>query len=526
MTVHNDRNASFRDASQLLQRLNPHCAKALEAAASLCQTRLADEISVEHWLLKLIEAGDGDIPAIMNHYELNVDAVWDALLRAIDHTPRNLRGRPSISPQLAVVLQDAWFRASTHADGSDPAIRSGHVLQAIVEAPHVLRAANAWQLLSVSSAQIERVLPRLGPRTCENQPEAPEVLSDQSAVPTGTDAVSHASEGKTAQAPTRNVEGDALTRFAIDTTAKARDGKIDPVFGRDREIQQMVDVLARRRKNNPILVGEPGVGKTALVEGLALRVAVGTVPNVICDVRILTLDLGLLQAGAGVKGEFEQRLKNVIDEVQASNVPILLFIDEAHTLIGAGNAAGGADAANLLKPALARGELRTIAATTWSEYKEYFERDAALERRFQMIKVDEPDDAAACLMLRGLKDRYAKYHNVHIRDDALVAAVRLSRRYIPSRQLPDKAVDLIDTAAARVRMGLESPPAELQRARAALAALELERTTLEDDARAGIESAEERRAALDAALTDANAQLETLRQRYGRELGLVQALLE
>ncbi|WP_157662824.1 AAA family ATPase, partial [Burkholderia ubonensis] len=258
----------------------------------------------------------------------------------------------------------------------------------------------------------------------------------------------------------------ALTRFAIDLTDKARRGDIDPVFGRDHEIQQMVDVLARRRKNNPILVGEPGVGKTALVEGLALRVAEGSVPNVIRDVRILTLDLGLLQAGAGVKGEFEQRLKNVIDEVQASPAPILLFIDEAHTLIGAGNAAGGADAANLLKPALARGELRTIAATTWSEYKEFFERDAALERRFQIIKVDEPDDDAACLMLRGLKNRYAKYHNVHIRDEALVAAVKLSRRYIPARQLPDKAVDLIDTAAARVRMGLESPPAELQRARA------------------------------------------------------------
>jgi type VI secretion system protein VasG len=526
MTVHNDRNAPFRDASQLLQRLNPHCAKALEAAANLCQTRLADEISVEHWLLKLIEAGDGDIPAIMNHYELDVDAVWDALIRAIDHTPRNLRGRPSLSPQLAVVLQDAWFNASTHASAGETAVRSGHVLQAIVEAPHVLRATNAWQLLSVSCAQIERLLPRLGRHTCENQPEEPEAPLDQTDTSTETGTGEHAPEGKTAQAATRKVERDALARFASDITAKARDGKIDPVFGRDREIQQMVDVLARRRKNNPILVGEPGVGKTALVEGLALRVAEGIVPNVIRDVRILTLDLGLLQAGAAVKGEFEQRLKNVIDEVQASSVPILLFIDEAHTLIGAGNAAGGADAANLLKPALARGELRTIAATTWSEYKEYFERDAALERRFQMIKVDEPDDASACLMLRGLKDRYAKYHNVHIRDDALVAAVRLSRRYIPARQLPDKAVDLIDTAAARVRMGLESPPAELQRARAALAALELERTTLEDDARAGIESADERRAALDAALTDAKAQLETVQQRYGQELGLVQALLE
>jgi type VI secretion system protein VasG len=526
MTVLNDRNTSFRDASQLLQRLNPYCAKALEAAASLCQTRLADEITVEHWLIKLIEAGDGDIPAIMNHYDLNIDSVWDALLRAIDHTPRNLRGRPSLSPQLAVVLQDAWFRASTYANGDDPAIRSGHVLQAIVEAPHVLRATHAWQLLSVSPAQIERLLPRLGPRPCENQAQEPGAPSEHTAVPAENGAVERTPQGNSAQAAKRNVEGDALARFAIDITAKAREGKIDPVFGRDREIQQMIDVLARRRKNNPILVGEPGVGKTALVEGLALRVAEGTVPNVIRDVRILTLDLGLLQAGAGVKGEFEQRLKNVIDEVQASSEPILLFIDEAHTLIGAGNAAGGADAANLLKPALARGELRTIAATTWSEYKEYFERDAALERRFQMIKVEEPDDTAACLMLRGLKERYAKYHNVHIRDEALVAAVRLSRRYISARQLPDKAVDLIDTAAARVRMGLESPPAELQRAQAAVAALELECTAVDADKRAGIDDAPARREALDAALARAREEMEELQVRYELELGLVGALHE
>ncbi|MEM5310260.1 type VI secretion system ATPase TssH [Paraburkholderia sp. JHI869] len=529
MTVSLDRNLLSRDASQLLQRLNPHCANALEAAASLCQGRLADEITVEHWLLKLIEAGDGDISAIIRHYDLNIEAIWDALLRAIAHTPRNLRGRPSLSPQLAAVLQDAWAHAVTLNEPDETTIRSGNVLQAIVEAPHVLRARNAWQLLSVSSAQIDRLLPRLGLRTCENQPEEPAAPADQNNTRAATSTVDDSPEGKaaaTAQAVKRSVEGDALARFAIDITAKAREGKIDPVFGRDREIQQMVDVLARRRKNNPILVGEPGVGKTALVEGLALRVAEGTVPNVIRDVRILTLDLGLLQAGAGVKGEFEQRLKNVIDEVQASSVPILLFIDEAHTLIGAGNAPGGADAANLLKPALARGELRTIAATTWSEYKEYFERDAALERRFQMIKVVEPDDEAACLMLRGLKERYAKYHGVHIRDEALVAAVKLSRRYIPARQLPDKAVDLLDTAAARVRMGLESPPAELQRARAAVAALELELTAVEEDARAGIGEMQTRQAELRAARVEAQATLEQLQQRYDQELGYVHALHE
>ncbi|MBB5459708.1 type VI secretion system ATPase TssH [Paraburkholderia sp. Cpub6] len=512
---------TLRDSTHLLRRLNPHCARALEAAASLCQARLADEITVEHWLLKLIEADDGDIPTILRHYGIDINAVWDALMAAIDHLPRNLRGKPALSLQLATVLQDAWNWASSQE--ADQPIRSGHLLQAIVDAPHVLRAQNARPLLSVSSAQIQRLIPRLGHQSCENQPDEAEPARasasevDASQPPSATSA-------PTKHAPPRSTDGEALARFAIDLTDKARRGEIDPVFGREREIQQMVDVLARRRKNNPILVGEPGVGKTALVEGLALRVAEGSVPNVIRDVRILTLDLGLLQAGAGVKGEFEQRLKNVIDEVQASPVPILLFIDEAHTLIGAGNAAGGADAANLLKPALARGELRTIAATTWSEYKEYFERDAALERRFQIIKVDEPDDEAACLMLRGLASRYAKHHNVHIRDEALVAAVKLSRRYIPARQLPDKAVDLIDTAAARVRMGLESPPSELQRARAAVAAIEIERSTLDADERAGVDDVTPRRDALIAALADANSELMALQARYEHELGLVQAL--
>jgi type VI secretion system protein VasG len=521
---------TLRDTTHLLRRLNPHCAKTLEAAASLCQGRLSDEITIEHWLLKLVEAGDGDIPAILRHYGIDVDALWDALIAAIEHLPRSLRGKPALSVQMATVLQDAWLRVASDTD--ERLIRSGNLLQAIVDAPHVLRAQNAWPLLSISSAQIERILPRLAHRSCESTTEEPQALVSEPATESADEASAPELASATGpatphtQTAPRKMDEEALARFAIDLTDKARNGQIDPVFGRDREIQQMVDVLARRRKNNPILVGEPGVGKTALVEGLALRVAEGSVPNVIRDVRILTLDLGLLQAGAGVKGEFEQRLKNVIDEVQASPVPVLLFIDEAHTLIGAGNAAGGADAANLLKPALARGELRTIAATTWSEYKEFFERDAALERRFQVIKVDEPDDDAACLMLRGLKSRYASYHQVHIRDEALVAAVKLSRRYIPARQLPDKAVDLIDTAAARVRMGLESAPAELQRARAAVAALELEQATLQDDTRAGIDDAAARQAALDAALTAAKSDLAALQKRYDSELELVQALHE
>ncbi|WP_193101080.1 type VI secretion system ATPase TssH [Burkholderia sp. Z1] len=514
----------LRDASHLIRRLNPHCTRALEAAASLCQTRLADEIAVEHWVLKLIEAADGDIPAILRHYDLDIDAVWDALIDVIDRMPRTLRGMPALSRQLATVIEDAWTHAVS--DDSDGIIRSGHLLQAIVDAPHVLRTQRAWPLLSVSSAQIRRVLPRIGRRSSEN-------ASDEMTLqPKTSPTVDHASHAETEasidhharQAPSRATDDNALARFALDLTEKARRGEIDPVFGRDREIRQMIDVLARRRKNNPILVGEPGVGKTALVEGLALRVIEGSVPKTIRDTRILTLDLGLLQAGAGVKGEFEQRLKNVIDEVRTSATPILLFIDEAHTLIGAGNAAGGADAANLLKPALARGELRTIAATTWAEYKEYFERDAALERRFQVIKVDEPDDDTACLMLRGLASRYVTHHDVHIRDEAIVAAVRLSRRYIPARQLPDKAVDLIDTAAARVRMALDVPPVELQQARATLTALELERAALDADSRAGIGNLAERRTTIDTEHDAVRDTADMLLSQYTREREIVDIL--
>ncbi|MGH8779849.1 type VI secretion system ATPase TssH [Paraburkholderia sp.] len=513
MTLRDDRRKSPWDSTYLLRKLNPHCASALEAAASLCQARLAGEISVEHWLLKLIEAGDGDIPAILHRYAIDGDGVWNALLAAIDRAPRDLRGKPALSRSLANLLESAWLHAS--ASDAPRAIRSANLLQGIADTPGLLRTTDAWPLLTISSTQIQRTMRELDRRSVEStQP-------DEQAAAAVSDATHRAAPGPNVTTPETN---PALARFSIDLTAKARRGEIDPVFGREREIQQTIDVLSRRRKNNPILVGDPGVGKTALVEGLALRIAEGNVPNAIRDVRILTLDLGLLQAGAGVKGEFEQRLKNVIDEVQSSTEPILLFIDEAHTLIGAGNAAGGADAANLLKPALARGELRTIAATTWSEYKEYFERDAALERRFQPIKVDEPDDAAACLMLRGLVSRYAVYHNVHIRDEAVVAAVKLSRRYIPARQLPDKAVDLIDTAAARVRMGLESPPAALHRARASVVALQTERAALDADARAGVEDLDARRESLARTLADAQTALDDLQARYECELELVNAL--
>lgn len=457
-------------SARLLHRLNPYCAQALAAAATLCQTRGHAEITVEHWLLKLLEQGDGDISMIARRYDWDQDALWRGLLAHLERLPHQLQGKPQLSAPLEHLIQQAWLEAS--AQVNTDAVRSLHVLMALAATPSLVTQTAAWPLLSLSATQLAHLLPLLDAQSDERPAKSPRLewpvdVPVQATLPTavGLDEALHAE----------------LDKFTQDLTAKARAGQIDPVLGRDNEIRQMVDILSRRRKNNPILVGEPGVGKTALVEGLALRLVEGDVPASLKTVSICTLDLGVLQAGAGVRGEFEQRLKNVIAAVQQSPTPILLFIDEAHTLIGAGNQAGGADAANLLKPALARGELRTIAATTWSEYKQYFERDAALERRFQLVKVEEPDDVDACRMLRGLKARYAAYHGVHIRDSAVKAAVALSRRYLTGRQLPDKAVDLLDTASARVRMGLDSEPQQIVHLRTELAALTIEQQAIERD---------------------------------------------
>ncbi|KFK91926.1 MULTISPECIES: type VI secretion system ATPase TssH [unclassified Serratia (in: enterobacteria)] len=457
-------------AARLLHRLNPYCAQALAAAATLCQTRGHGEITVEHWLLKLLEQGDGDISMIARRYDWDQDALWHGLLAHLEPLPHQNQGKPQLSAPLEHLIQSAWLEAS--AQVNTEAVRSLHVLMALVASPFLITQNATWPLLSLNAAQLAHLLPLLDAQSAE-RPGKPPRLEWPIDVPVQTTLSPTVEPDQALQAE--------LDNYTQDLTAKARAGQIDPVLGRDNEIRQMVDILSRRRKNNPILVGEPGVGKTALVEGLALRLAEGDVPASLKDIAIRTLDLGLLQAGAGVRGEFEQRLKNVIAAVQQSPTPILLFIDEAHTLIGAGNQAGGADAANLLKPALARGELRTIAATTWAEYKQYFERDAALERRFQRVLVEEPDDANACLMLRGLKARYATYHGVHICDSAVKAAVTLSRRYLTGRQLPDKAVDLLDTASARVRMGLDSEPEQIVHLRTELAALTIEQQMLEQD---------------------------------------------
>lgn len=494
-------------ATHLLRRLNPYCAQALSGAASLCQSRAHAQISIEHWLLKLLEQGEGDLTLIARRHEWDMDALWRGLLDHLDTLPRSVQSKPQLCGKLQALIKNAWLRASLQGHES---LRSAHLLGALRESPDLLACETAWPLLSVSESQLQSLFAVLDQHS-EERPQVQQDVGLTAAVePLATPAASDA----------------VLDRFTQDITARARAGGIDPVYGRDDEIRQVIDILSRRRKNNPILVGEPGVGKTALVEGLALRIAEGNVPDSLKPVSVRTLDLGLLQAGAGVKGEFEQRLKNVIDAVQQSLNPVLLFVDEAHTLIGAGNQAGGADAANLLKPALARGELRTLAATTWSEYKQYFERDAALERRFQVVKVDEPNDEDACLMLRGLKVRYASHHGVHIQDEAVQAAVTLSRRYLTGRQLPDKAVDVLDTASARVRMSLDCEPQALIRIKARQAALELERQALQVDQRLSGNDADERLSMIAAQQAALDTERTALIRQYRHELELSQQLLD
>ncbi|EPY6923476.1 type VI secretion system ATPase TssH [Klebsiella variicola] len=504
----------------LLRRLNPYSARAMEGAASLCQTRAHAEILPEHWLLKLLEQGEGDLTVLARRYTWDMDAIWQDLLTFMDKLPRSVRSRPQLSDAIQTLMQEAWLRASL---AGEEQIRSLHLLMALVEKPSLIRCDGLWPLLTLAQSQLERLHPVLDAQSDERL-EVQQVERLRPSLSTRNDDLSR-DMGVSGNNGLSDALRNALDKFTLDVTARVRDGKIDPVFGRDNEIRQMVDILSRRRKNNPILVGEPGVGKTALVEGLALRVAEGNVPDSLKPVSVRTLDLGLLQAGAGVKGEFEQRLKNIIEAVQQSPLPVLLFIDEAHTIIGAGNQAGGADAANLLKPALARGELRTIAATTWSEYKQYFERDAALERRFQMVKVDEPDDDTACLMLRGLKSRYAEHHGVHITDEAVRAAVTLSRRYLTGRQLPDKAVDLLDTASARIRMSLDTIPEPLTRLKVQLTALAMEKQALLEDIAVGKEAHREPLAAIERDEVRIILQLDELETQYGAELKLTEQLL-
>jgi type VI secretion system protein VasG len=430
------------DAKSLVRKLTPTATRALEAAVGRAAQGGYYELSVEHLLAALLEPDDGDAARIFQRWTVDRRRLWSRVERELGRLKQGNPGRPVISEAVFNWIEDAWLLASV--DFGAVSLRSGHLLVQLVARPDRYTGESYPELSELDVAQVKRDLDEV----LATSPESAETLRDDpgtgpSSAPAGVG---------------RGAGGEALARFSTNFTQRAREGKIDPIFGRHREIRQIIDILARRRTNNPIIVGEPGVGKTALVEGLALAIAAGEVPESLRDIDLLGLDLGLLQAGASVRGEFENRLKAVIAEVKASARPIVLFIDEAHTLIGAGGAPGGGDAANLLKPALARGELRTIAATTWSEYKKYFEKDAALERRFQPVKVDEPSDEDAILMLRGLRPVYEQAHAVTIRDEAVVEAVRLSRRYLAGRQLPDKAVDLLDTAAARVKIAQGAKP--------------------------------------------------------------------
>ena len=496
----------------LLKRLNPLCTRALEAAAGLAISRGHYEIGVEHLLLKLLEEQSGDLSTIYRTLNMSPTPVLRALQRGSEQRTRGNSGKPVFSPLLVAWIQDAWLLGSV--EGQASRIRSGHLFSVLLLQPERYEAAQYAELLG----QIDRDAVRR---------RFDELTDGSSEVP-----VSASAEPATAQAgvaaPAEIAADSALGKFTYDLTARARAGQIDPVLGRDREIRQMLDILGRRQKNNPIIVGESGVGKTALVEGLALRIAHKDVPPSLLSVEVRSLDMGLLQAGAGVKGEFEARLTAVIGEVKASPRPIILFIDEAHTMIGAGGSAGGTDAANLLKPALARGELRTIAATTWSEYKKYFEKDAALSRRFQLVKVDEPSREAAIDMLRGLCVRLQASHGVHIRDAAVIDAVDLSRRYISGRLLPDKAVDLLDTCAARVKLGLSTRPAEFEQAIRAVESIERERIARREDLRLAGQPSDSHKDldALDAALAEAETRRNLLEARYREEAQAAQRVIE
>src|SRR5262252_6880603 len=456
----------------LIARLNPTCHSALEGAAGLCLSRTNYDVEPEHLLLKLIERADTDMAAIFRRFEINQSRITRDLTTALDRLKTGNARTPGLSPRLPQWIQEAWLLASI--DFGAAQIRSGHLLLALLANDELGRLARdiSRQFAAVSVESLKRDFAEITANSMEAREAT--TLSDQPAA-AGADGSQPAAGGKT----------KALDQFTIDLTARARAGQIDPVLGRDFEIRQVIDILTRRRQNNPILTGEAGVGKTAVVEGFALRVAAGDVPEPLKKVAVRTLDLGLLQAGAGIKGECENRLKSVIDEVKGSAQPVILFIDEAHTMIGAGGQAGQNDAANLLKPALARGELRTIAATTWAEYKKYFEKDAALTRRFQVVKVEEPTEEQAIIMMRGLTETLENHHKIRILDEAIEDAVKLSHRYISGRQLPDKAVSVLDTACARVAISQAATPPSVEDAQRRIDQLTVELGVLEREEAVG-----------------------------------------
>ncbi len=492
----------------LIGKLNDQARAALEGAAGLCLSRTHYDIEVEHFLTKLLDSSSGDFAAIIKHFEIDKSRLTSELARSMDKLKSGNARTPAISPTVLKMLTTAWTIGSIDFNAGQ--VRTGFAILALASDEELSR------LIHEVSKEFQKI-------------NADALRKDMMGI------VALSNETTTSAAAAAGAPGDAprplnsktpnLDQYTVDLTGNAKKGKIDPVLGRDPEIRQVIDILTRRRQNNPILTGEAGVGKTAVVEGFALRVAQGDVPPPLKNVHVRTLDLALLQAGAGVKGEFENRLKGLIEEVKASTTPIILFIDEAHTMIGAGGQAGQNDAANLLKPALARGELRTIAATTWSEYKKYFEKDAALARRFQVVKVEEPSEHQCMIMMRGLVASLEKHHNVRILDEAVYASVRLSHRFLAGRQLPDKAVSILDTACARLSLGQNATPPAIEDLTRVIDALEVQTRILNREEIVGADHKEKLDEIADQK-GKAEAKLKELTERWDKERELVGKIRE
>ena len=501
----------------LFGKLNAPAYQAIESATVFCKLRGNPYVELVHWIHQILQRPDGsDLHAIARGFELNPARLAQELTEALDRLPRGASSISDLSAHIENATERAWVWASLKFGATK--IRTGHLLVALLKTPGLtgLIPAMSRELGKVGADALVEKFDRLTAGSPESALEVSDAPGSTSSAAPG--------EFSGALPPAQMGKQEALKRFTVDLTEQARRGEIDPVVGRDEEIRQIIDILMRRRQNNPILTGEAGVGKTAVAEGFALRIASGDVPPSLANVALRALDVGLLQAGASMKGEFEQRLRQVIDEVQAATSPIVLFIDEVHTLVGAGGAAGTGDAANLLKPALARGSLRTIGATTWAEYKKYIEKDPALTRRFQAVKIEEPSEEKALLMMRGVVSAMEKHHRVLVLDDALQASVKLAHRYIPERQLPDKSISLLDTACSRVAVSQHATPAEVEDCRRGIDALRTELQILRREAGVGIENGE-RRASVEASLAEESARLVELEKDWKAEKALVDEIL-
>ncbi|AMK77292.1 MULTISPECIES: type VI secretion system ATPase TssH [Methylomonas] len=500
---------------KLFGKLNKVCYKAVEGATVFCKLRGNPYVELVHWVSQLLQLQDSDLHRLVKHYGLDASVIAKDVTTALDRLPRGSTAISDFSPHIEDSVERGWVFGTLMF--GEAQVRSGHLLVGMLKTKSLRN-----ELLGISK-EFEKLKPDTVsdelPKIVAGSPEDGLVANDGSLVGATP------GEASGAIAPAAMGKQEALKQFTVDLTEQARNGKIDPIVGREEEIRQVIDILMRRRQNNPILTGEAGVGKTAVVEGFALKIVAGDVPPSLRDVTLRTLDVGLLQAGASMKGEFENRLRQVIEEVQASPKPIILFIDEAHTLVGAGGAAGTGDAANLLKPALARGQLRTVAATTWAEYKKHIEKDPALTRRFQVVQVLEPSEAKAIGMMRGVVSVQEKHHQVLILDEALEAAVKLSHRYIPARQLPDKAVSLLDTACARVGISQHAVPAEVDDCRKRIEALETELAIIGREKAVGVEVAAREQVATEK-LAAEQQRLTGLEERWNAEKELVGKILE